>query len=199
MAVYFIRAGEAGPVKIGKAKNPARRRATFQTAHYEHLLLVRTAPGYTAEEAWLRESYRHLHIRGEWHHWCDSMLQVEIPALPALLPAVRPAKTYVTRPLVNRDCLIELPEPFGWKVPWYPVDFTEPAYFWAQALHRWMIEHQHTPQSLCGRLGVLPKTVGGWVGWGNFPQRVPAQRLLAESENVLLASMRQLRPLMAAA
>lgn len=193
MAVYMIRAGKTGPVKIGKAKNPPRRMATFQTAHYEHLKLVRTVSGYTVEEAWLRKHYGHLHIRGEWHHWCDSMMHVVVPDL---LPTPRVAqnlKPYVTRVLTERDFLIALPEPFGLRGG--PSDERQRlGLIWAEALHEWMTEHQHTPQTLCGGLGVVPSTVCGWVGYGCSPQKIPGQRLIVESCNALFGSLEQLRP-----
>ncbi len=194
MPAYFIRAGEAGPVKIGKAKNPPRRMATFQTAHYEQLTLVRTVPGYTAEEAWLRQHYRHLHIRGEWHHWCESMLQVVVLALPPAPTVAWNPKPYVTRPLTERDQLIVLPKPFGWQSGNHISRINDPDFLWSQALHSWMIEHQHTPQTLCSKLGVVPITVGGWVGWGSAPQKVPGQRLVIESRNALFGPLQRLRP-----
>lgn len=90
MAVYFIRAGEIGPVKIGKADDPAVRMAEFQTAHYEDLSLLRTLPGGRAEEAWFHRHFRHMRIRREWFQFCPSMLTVEPSAPLASAPATPP-------------------------------------------------------------------------------------------------------------
>ena len=40
MKTYLIRRGHAGPVKIGRSKNPSRRLADLQTAAAEPLVLV---------------------------------------------------------------------------------------------------------------------------------------------------------------
>ena len=80
MAVYFIRAGENGPVKIGQAADPASRLFDFQSGHYEILLLVRQILGGRREERALHHTYRALRIRGEWFRWCETMATV-IPDL----------------------------------------------------------------------------------------------------------------------
>ena len=38
--IYFIQAGENGPIKIGKSDDPERRLKDLQTAHYEELELL---------------------------------------------------------------------------------------------------------------------------------------------------------------
>lgn len=45
MPVYFVQAGEAGPVKIGWATDPRARIADLQTGHYEPLRLIRIIEG----------------------------------------------------------------------------------------------------------------------------------------------------------
>jgi hypothetical protein len=42
--IYFIQAGETGPIKIGKANDPAQRINQFQTAHHETLRLLGSMP-----------------------------------------------------------------------------------------------------------------------------------------------------------
>lgn len=71
MNVYMIRAGEKGPIKIGKAENVDRRLAELQTANYEELKIIAIIPcGSTkaAEyvERGLHKRFGRYRIRGEW-------------------------------------------------------------------------------------------------------------------------------------
>jgi len=80
MPVYFIRAGEDGPVKIGKADCVDTRLATLQCGHYQDLILLRTLPGGIEEEKWAHEAFRINHIRGEWFKFDPAMLTLEMPS-----------------------------------------------------------------------------------------------------------------------
>jgi hypothetical protein len=73
--VYFIQAGEEGPIKIGWTRSdPRARMALFQTGHYERLRLVGTisssphgdASSIRRLERSLHASFREYHLRGEW-------------------------------------------------------------------------------------------------------------------------------------
>jgi hypothetical protein len=74
MPVYLIRAGETGPVKIGKADDPYTRLGDLQVANYEKLKLLRIWEGGVVEEAALHEMFDDLWIRGEWHSFSSRML-----------------------------------------------------------------------------------------------------------------------------
>lgn len=74
MAVYLIRCGEDGPVKIGSADAPQERLAALQTAHWQTLALVRVWQGGETEERKLHRKFSDLHIRGEWFHFSRQML-----------------------------------------------------------------------------------------------------------------------------
>ena len=97
MPVYFIRAGEDGPIKIGYAANPRKRLHTVQTAHWQTVRLVRLIDGGRDVERELHSRYQHLHIRGEWFLFDASMLNVgaEIPhpAVPGRDESVHKALT----------------------------------------------------------------------------------------------------------
>ena len=79
--IYFIRAGENGPVKIGVSADPQRRLRYFQIGNHEPLNLIRTAEGGWRQERWLHRRFSALHLRGEWHHFDPEMLTVEISEL----------------------------------------------------------------------------------------------------------------------
>jgi len=68
--IYFIQAGENGPIKIGKSDDPERRLAQLQTAHYEELKILwveyETPGPIKDEERQLHLSYEDDNIRGEW-------------------------------------------------------------------------------------------------------------------------------------
>ena len=74
MAVYMIRAGKTGPVKIGHSNDPAGRLIDLQVSHYEQLYLLRVWYGSDVEEAALHIRFADLHIRGEWFGFSRLML-----------------------------------------------------------------------------------------------------------------------------
>jgi hypothetical protein len=66
MAVYFIQAGAADPIKIGSAKNPQHRLQTLQIGAHCSLRLIARMDGGEAEERALHRKFSHLRLRGEW-------------------------------------------------------------------------------------------------------------------------------------
>lgn len=87
MPVYFIRAGDSGPVKIGRAIDVAGRLAELQTAHYEVLHLIREVEGGAAEERWFHRHFHVLRIRREWFLFDATMLSATPPRLVDVPPA----------------------------------------------------------------------------------------------------------------
>jgi hypothetical protein len=74
MAVYMIRAGVDGPVKIGFAVDPTRRVDGLQTGQPEKLTIIRVMEGCRKFEAALHRHFAHLRTRGEWFTHSDEML-----------------------------------------------------------------------------------------------------------------------------
>lgn len=83
MAVYFIRAGKNGPVKIGStAGDVGRRLAALQTAHHADLILIRTLPKCGMDqESRLHYLYKSRKIKGEWFRFHWTMLKVSEESL----------------------------------------------------------------------------------------------------------------------
>ncbi len=79
MTVYFIQAGENGPVKIGHASSMDRRFNSLQVGHYEILHLIRTIDGNESHERWLHHHFREHHIRGEWFGYSAEMATIQPP------------------------------------------------------------------------------------------------------------------------
>jgi hypothetical protein len=79
--VYFIRAGECGPVKIGTAHNIAVRLNSLQNGHYEQLNLIRVLQGDRHMEMRIHERFRHLRIRREWFQFDPAMLTEALDAM----------------------------------------------------------------------------------------------------------------------
>lgn len=68
--IYFIQAGENGPIKIGQSDNPEERLKQLQTANYQELKLLWIYDDTDDEvytESNLHEELSHLKIRGEWY------------------------------------------------------------------------------------------------------------------------------------
>jgi hypothetical protein len=74
VGVYFIQAGDEGPIKIGRALDVDQRRFTLQSAHYEtlHLRLVyvprncNLLDSVAAVERRFHRVFEEQHLRGEW-------------------------------------------------------------------------------------------------------------------------------------
>jgi hypothetical protein len=64
--VYFVRAGDNGPIKIGFSRNVNARIASLQTAHPERLKLLAVRRGHRDSERDFHARFAHLRLEGEW-------------------------------------------------------------------------------------------------------------------------------------
>lgn len=64
--VYFVQAGDDGPVKIGLAKEPLRRVSSLQTGSPVPLRLRHVVPGDHALERALHRRFAEARVAGEW-------------------------------------------------------------------------------------------------------------------------------------
>ncbi len=87
MATYIIRAGLAGPVKIGKADDVEARREALQTAHHETLHVLRVVDTPFDAEPIFHAKFAEAHLRGEWFEFREEMLTF-VPETP--VPPERP-------------------------------------------------------------------------------------------------------------
>jgi hypothetical protein len=72
--VYFIQAGEGGPIKIGfTALNPRQRLSTLQIGNAESLNLLGAAAGTYQDEQQIHEQFAAARIRGEWFAPTDAL------------------------------------------------------------------------------------------------------------------------------
>lgn len=82
MAVYFIRAGNRGPVKIGWAKDVAARMATLQAGNHCALQVIRIIDAPRAAEKWLHHhfgmSLGRTMYPSEWFHFAPEMLTIAL-------------------------------------------------------------------------------------------------------------------------
>lgn len=79
MFVYFVRAGEAGPVKIGASSNVSARLRTLQISNFVELKVLRVLPGTKSTESWLHYHYKDRRIKGEWYEFSECMLTLIPP------------------------------------------------------------------------------------------------------------------------
>lgn len=73
--VYFIQAGETGPIKIGKADKPMKRIAELQTGNPHPLRLVGAIDGGVNEEQALHQRFTRLRLHGEWFEPSAELLE----------------------------------------------------------------------------------------------------------------------------
>jgi len=74
MPTYIIRAGENGPVKIGKAGSVQDRLAELQSGNHERLSVLRVVDARFDTERAFHVRFKDYHIHGEWFRFCDEML-----------------------------------------------------------------------------------------------------------------------------
>ncbi len=66
--IYFIQAGENGPIKIGSSDDPEKRMADLQVANAAELKLLWKYTGDRFSESDIHCTFKHEKIRGEWFH-----------------------------------------------------------------------------------------------------------------------------------
>lgn len=68
LRLYFIREGEAGPIKIGVGAHPEARMSTLQVSATAKLTLLGSIPGSRRIEREWHTRFGAHHVRGEWFH-----------------------------------------------------------------------------------------------------------------------------------
>lgn len=74
MAVYFIRQGVTGSVKIGCSNDVAKRAVSLQVGQRRKLLVMRLLEGSFPEERSLHRRFKDHALGGEWFSFRDEML-----------------------------------------------------------------------------------------------------------------------------
>ena len=96
MPIYFIQAGDGGPVKIGVASDVQRRLSAFRTASAESLFLRALYEGDREAERRLHGRFANQRVAREWFAASVLAEEIDLPALP--LPTKgKPAVTALDR------------------------------------------------------------------------------------------------------
>ena len=109
MAIYFIQAGDGGPIKIGFSADPEKRLVKVQSDNAAECQLLGILPGGEAEELALHAILAAARIRGEWFAATPEVL-AEVPAR-----VVAPDPDFVSLPqfLAQRGNLTALSRALG--------------------------------------------------------------------------------------
>jgi hypothetical protein len=75
MYVYFVQAGENGPIKIGFSTDPDRRIKALRTAMSEELIVLKVVKGGRQLEKTLHDRFSEIHRRGEWYEPTTELLE----------------------------------------------------------------------------------------------------------------------------
>jgi hypothetical protein len=102
MAVYMIRAGARGDVKIGLTNDPARRLRGLQTGHAESLCLIRVLDGGAVAEKALHGRFSVLRKTGEWFTFAPEMLGGDIGFADLPIPVGKRALASAGAPALTR-------------------------------------------------------------------------------------------------
>lgn len=73
--IYFIQAGDGGPIKIGRATNVLDRMSSMQSDNHERLKLIGVTEGRRSRERELHARFRHLRMHGEWFRPEDDLVK----------------------------------------------------------------------------------------------------------------------------
>lgn len=73
-SVYFVSAGEGGPIKIGWSQDVSRRIEELQTANAHKLVLLATLKGTMADEARCHDLFRQHRMQSEWFEHAQAIL-----------------------------------------------------------------------------------------------------------------------------
>ncbi|MEY5099701.1 MAG: hypothetical protein RJA36_2420 [Pseudomonadota bacterium] len=96
MAIYFMQAGEAGPIKIGKSNYVEARLRALSSCHYEPIRLLAVGEGCRRFEGMIHQHFADAHIRHEWFH--------PVAAILAFIDRVKAGeKPYMILPSAGAD------------------------------------------------------------------------------------------------
>lgn len=82
--VYFVQAGDSGPIKIGHTRDVDRRIASMRTGNHEELRLRLVVAGGWVTERELHRRFADAHKRGEWFHPAPELLDFIQDPTPVL-------------------------------------------------------------------------------------------------------------------
>lgn len=109
--VYFVQAGDDGPIKIGTVKRDINGRiASLQTGSSERLHLRRAVLGDVYEEKRLHERFAASRLHGEWFMLSDELSEFidslpegipDLPDQPGIRPEIHARRAYVEDPSSN--------------------------------------------------------------------------------------------------
>lgn len=72
--VYAVRAGERGPIKLGRTGNLERRVAELQVGCPDDLVVLLSIPADPEDESWLLQRFTSSRRRGEWFEPTEELL-----------------------------------------------------------------------------------------------------------------------------
>lgn len=76
--IYFIQAGENGPIKIGRSEDPQKRLEQLQVGNHQKLSIIWICENEQYEddcefESILHDIFKEYKLRGEWFRWCKQV------------------------------------------------------------------------------------------------------------------------------
>lgn len=148
MPVYFIQAGETGPVKIGSSLRVASRLASMQPHCWEKLRLIRLFNGYAVEEGSLHARFRQHRLRGEWYRPVEEIIDGVIGLEP--LAFTEAQVDYGANPNQRASMRIE------------------PGDFFPNVLDEWRRQSGLSVKDYAARVGIHAVTLGSFLsgcGW----------------------------------
>lgn len=101
--IYFIQRGDAGPIKIGYAKDLGTRLQNLQTWHDEPLRVVGVIEGDRTTERQMHERFASLRIRGEWFECREELSAFVATLITPDVPEAKRAASVTRREIRTAD------------------------------------------------------------------------------------------------
>jgi hypothetical protein len=73
--LYFIEAGQGGPIKIGRSRDVAKRVKGIRVGSPWGAEIVAVVSGRGADEPLWHRAFDHCRMSGEWFTWCPELDQ----------------------------------------------------------------------------------------------------------------------------
>lgn len=162
--IYFVRAAEGGPIKIGITDDLGRRMAHLRCGRSEDLIVLATMPGGRAEERKLHRRFASSRRRGEWFDPTPDLLALVAEAIEqghVPVPSVQ-----LSSPTIDPRQEIDLAAMFG--------EFLE--HLFGQV--------PESVRPVAALAGCSPTTAENWIRGKNFPGGLYLLKMAARDRRV---------------
>lgn len=156
MTIYFIRKGEAGPIKIGytASADPSKRMRQLQTGQEDRLILLGSIDGTIDDEQSLHKEFAYYRLEGEWFRSASELVKT----VQYLIEEKKP--WYHARQIRQHRVSLELAHEW-----WRPI-------FCREECSSVKDEPKHAEGTFSGHLAMMERLLAKGVPWKDIRYQV---------------------------